>query len=276
MKTRRRCLPAGWYPQDKAGVIRKIELLREETAPPPVRAWAGILPHAGWEFSGRAALRVVLSVKGPVDTCVVVGGHLPPRAGLLAAFEDAYDTPLGPLPADRDLLDVLRQSLPLREDAFTDNTVEIQLPFVKYAFPDCSCLWLRAAPSGEAVALGETLGRLARESKKNVLVLGSTDLTHYGGNYGFAPRGRGEAAVRWVKEVNDKKLIDLFLSIDLDAALHTAETDSSACSAGGAAAAAAYARSLGTSQGTLLSYYTSYDVMPNESFVGYAGILYPA
>ena len=30
----------------------------------------------------------------------------------------------------------------------------------------------------------------------------------------------------------------------------------------------------GVTEGSLLDYYTSYDVMPNSSFVGYAAIVY--
>jgi AmmeMemoRadiSam system protein B len=275
MKTRRRCLPAGWYPAAPAETMREIEELRRRATPQPGRAWAGIAPHAGWHYSGRAALSVLLSVAGPVDTCVVVGGHLPQQGGVLAAFEDAYETPLGPLPVDRDLLALLKKNLTLREDIHPDNTVEIQLPLVKYVVPDCAGLWLRAAPSAEAIVLGQTLARLAAELKKNIFVLGSTDLTHYGDSYGFTPHGNGESAVRWVKEVNDKKLINHFLALDLPAALDAAEEDSSACSAGGAAAPAANCPPPGAAQGKLLSYYTSYDITPHDSFVGYAGILYP-
>jgi AmmeMemoRadiSam system protein B len=33
-------------------------------------------------------------------------------------------------------------------------------------------------------------------------------------------------------------------------------------------------KALGSEKGALLDYYTSYDIMPDDSFVGYAGILY--
>jgi AmmeMemoRadiSam system protein B len=240
----------------------------------PQPARAGIVPHAGWDFSGKAALSVILSIPQPIDTFVVIGGHLPAGAGVFAAYEDAYETPLGHVSADLDLLHKLKAILALKEDAVPDNTVEVQLPFIAYAFPDAHVLWLRAAPSTEAVELGKALHRLARESEKHILVLGSTDLTHYGPDYGLTSHGRGEQAQAWVKETNDKKIIDSLLRCDLSAALAAAEEDSSACSAGGAAAAAAYAAAWGAPHGTLLSYYTSYDIFPHESFVGYAGIVY--
>jgi AmmeMemoRadiSam system protein B len=77
--------------------------------------------------------------------------------------------------------------------------------------------------------------------------------------------------VKWVKEVNDKKLVDLTLAMDAPGLLQAAARDQSACSAGGAAAALAAAKKLGASKTHLVDYYTSYDIMPNSSFVGYLG-----
>ena len=64
------------------------------------------------------------------------------------------------------------------------------------------------------------------------------------------------------------------LEMDIDAALGRADRERSACSIGGAAAAMAFARAVGASSARLVGYMTSYDVHPDESFVGYAGILY--
>ena len=55
--------------------------------------------------------------------------------------------------------------------------------------------------------------------------------------------------------------------------LQAAQEDQSACSAGGAVAAVAATRKLGAREAVLHDYYTSYEVMPNDSFVGYAGIV---
>ena len=80
---------------------------------------------------------------------------------------------------------------------------------------------------------------MAKELKISILVFGSTDLTHYGPNYGFAPKGFGPEAVKWVKEVNDRKFIDQALKLDGPGMLKAAQQDQSACSAGGAVAAVA-------------------------------------
>ena len=148
----------------------------------------------------------------------------------------------------------------------------------------CSCLWSntfspgqspgpRAPHSNTATELGQAVAAVAKELKVSILVFGSTDLTHYGPNYGFAPKGYGSEAVKWVKEVNDKKFIDQALKLDGPGMLKAAQADQSACSAGGAVAAVAAAKAQGARKAALIDYYTSYDVMPGDSFVGYAGMV---
>jgi AmmeMemoRadiSam system protein B len=82
--------------------------------------------------------------------------------------------------------------------------------------------------------------------------------------------------VTWVKEINDKRIVDALLGQELDRALELARREQSACSVGGAVAAARFASQAGAEVGELLEYKTSYDVYPGPSFVGYAGIIFPS
>jgi len=50
--------------------------------------------------------------------------------------------------------------------------------------------------------------------------------------------------------------------------------NNSACSPGAVASAVKTCSVLGAKQGVLIDYCTSYDIMPDSSFVGYAGIVY--
>lgn len=274
-KLRPRSLPPGWYPAGGTETRRRLE--RFLSALPPgdaAGAWAGVAPHAGWEFSGRLACRVVRALAG-AQTIVVVGGHLASGDGVLAAGEEGYETPLGTLPADLELLAGLRDRLPVAQDRWADNTVEIQLPILRHLAPGARALGLRAAPSRDALVLGEALAAAADRLGRSVAVLGSTDLTHYGPNYGFTPRGTGSQALQWVREENDRHLVDALVNLELERVLELARRDHSACSAGGAVAAARYAAVRGAAAGRLLEYATSHEVMPGSSFVGYAAIIYP-
>ena len=274
MKVRPRTLPAGWYPDSQNRVEQVITDFLVDHTTIEYKMHSGIVPHAGWGFSGSIACRVISHIDPDHTTIVVIGGHLPPGETLLAAFEEGYSTPLGILKADIELLDKIRKEIDIKEDIYSDNTVEIQLPFIKYFFPDSMVIGMRAAPSKIAAQLGEILYYTAKKLGKKVVVLGSTDLTHYGSNYGYSPHGSGKQAVQWVKKVNDKNFIDSCIAMDVESALSHANNDKSACSAGGAVCAISFARQMGVTRGTLLEYKTSWDVHPSDSFVGYAGIMY--
>lgn len=273
MGVRRRCLPAGWYPGTAQGVR---EAVREWALPDDGRraAVAGVAPHAGWEFSGRLAGAVFAGLAVDLDTIVIIGGHLASVDGILCAPEEAYETPLGPAPADLELAAALRRLVRMDDDRWADNTVEVQLPLARHFHPQARCLGLRAPPSAAAGGLGRAVAAAGRTLGRRVAVVGSTDLTHYGPNYGFAPSGTGAAAERWVRDVNDRRFVEALVAMDEDAVRERAVREHSACSAGGAIAALAFARERGATRGELLSYGTSRDVHPGDSFVGYAAILY--
>jgi len=278
MRIKKRYLPSGWYPGTETRTRARIEGFLAELGPAQdigVEAVAGILPHAGWDFSGKLATDVMRRMGRRHATTVVVGGHLGPNDGIYAAFEDAFETPLGVLDADTELLKKIGRRIDLIEDRVPDNTVEVQLPIIKYLFPESRLVALRASPSALAVDLGTIIFESAAVLERRVIVLGSTDLTHYGESYGFMPQGTGEAAVKWVKEVNDRRLIDALLEIEAEKAIELALSEKSACSPGAAAAAASFARAHGVRKGRLLDYSTSWEIMPSSSFVGYAAILYP-
>jgi AmmeMemoRadiSam system protein B len=269
-------LPAGWYPGSKSGCLAEIESFTAGTSPLPAgtRVYGGIVPHAGWYFSGKLAARVFCltsRLTQPQVVCVF-GGHLGDSPPLLVA-EDAWETPLGQVSLATEFYEPLRKRLTLREEYPGDNTIEVQLPFVKHFFPQARVLALRSPHTPQALELGEAVAAVARDLKLTLLAFGSTDLTHYGPNYGWAPKGQGAEAVKWVKEVNDKKFVDLALKLDGPGMLQAAAQDQSACSAGGAVAAVAAAKKLGATKATLVDYYTSYDIMPGDSFVGYMGVV---
>jgi len=277
MRIRSRMLPPGWYPRTKSECLREMEQMVAgvKPLPPLTKIFGGIVPHAGWYFSGRLAARVfyLASLITQPQVVAVFGGHLRGDSPPLLVPDDAWETPLGPLPLATDFYEPLSQRLPLRTENPGDNTIEIQLPLVQHFFPNAKVLAVRAPHSPQAIALGEAVAAIAAEMKVSLLAFGSTDLTHYGPNYGWAPQGYGADAVKWVKEVNDQKLMDLALKLDGPGLLAAAARDRSACSAGGAVAAMAAAQKLGATKAHLVDYYTSYDIMPGDSFVGYAGIV---
>jgi len=281
MSRRERNLPRGWYPWDGKDCKKEIESYLKGWSPPSnlsIKGLGGIVPHAGWYFSGRLAARVFGSLKSErkVDLIVVYGGHLSPEDLPLIITEESWETPFGDIEIHTDFVKSLMKKIETKKESPSsgDNTIEIQLAMVKHFFPETKLLALRSPVSLKAKPLGEAVAEIAKEEGIHMLAIGSTDLTHYGPNYGFLAKGIGPAAVEWVKKENDKGFIDHALKMDIEGLLKHALEHDSACSAGAAAAAMATCKSLGAEKGILVDYYTSYDIMPDNSFVGYAGILY--
>ncbi|GHV73719.1 hypothetical protein AGMMS49940_10210 [Spirochaetia bacterium] len=275
-------LPPGWYPQTSGGVSQFLAKIPRNN-PADGTALAAAAPHAGWYYSGAIAARALLSLKRDADTVVIIGGHLPGGMPPLLTAEDAVETPLGEMPVDKEFRAALERSLStlfqgsnglcskVQSDRSADNTVEVQLPLAHYFFPKARLIALRLPADIRSLEAGKEIARIGRELGRRPVVLGSTDLTHYGTNYGYSPKGGGEKALAWVRDVNDANFIAAVKAGNPEAILDRAEADRSACSAGAVLGALGFAQGavLGAE---LLAYGTSADASPGEipdSFVGY-------
>jgi len=281
MILRKRALPRGWYPFDGKDCKGEIESYLEGWSPSQLqltKGLGGIVPHAGWYFSGKLAARVfhALKLKSKVEVVVLYGGHLSTEDLPRIVIEEACETPFGNIEIHEGIVKNLMKKMDLKKEspASGDNTIEIQLAMVKYFFPEAKLVAIRSPLSLKAEALGKEVAAIAKKEGIFILAIGSTDLTHYGPNYGFLSKGVGPASVDWVKKENDKGFIDRALRMDAEGLLKHALESDSACSAGAAISAMATSKVLGAEKGILLDYYTSYDIMPDDSFVGYAGIVY--
>ena len=277
MNLREPCLPRGWYPRETGKIEEFLEPFVNSSDSPA--APAAIAPHAGWYYSGLPAAMAVSSLDREAETVAVIGGHLPPGMPILVAEEEGAKTPFGVMKIDQMLREEFKKQVsaemkPPRPDSYQDNTIEVLLPMVHYFFPKAGLLWLRFPAELASHQAGKLLAKSAAKLKKRIAVIGSTDLTHYGDNYGYSPKGRGKPALEWVKNVNDAAFIDAVLAGDPSRALQRAQEDSAACSAGAALGALGFAACLGKASGRLLDYRTSADAdsqIPG-SFVGYAAI----
>jgi AmmeMemoRadiSam system protein B len=234
-------------------------------------------PHAGWFYSGAIAARAISSLDRDADTVAVIGGHLPAGLPPLFAEEDGVITPLGTMEIDREFREILIKELGGSGDPYQDNTVEIQLPMAAYFLPRARLLWLRLPAEGTSFETGNRIAQIGMALKRKIVLIASTDLTHYGRNYGFMPHGAGEKALEWVKKVNDARFLEAVEAGDPGMVLEYAERKKAACSAGAVLGALGFAEAWGLDQGRLLAYGTSADFMdddsaPPDSFVGYGAI----
>ncbi|MDR0569372.1 MAG: AmmeMemoRadiSam system protein B [Spirochaetaceae bacterium] len=280
MTLRKRRLPEGWYPLRAAEIQ---DFLTEFSGPRSGRAFAATAPHAGWRYSGKIAAAAASALDPSAETVVLIGGHLPEGAAPLFFEEDGAETPLGPLEIDRVFRDALRKELAQdlsapkpEKDRYQDNTIEVLLPIIAYFFPKSRIVPFRLPVSQASFEAGKAVSRIGTALRRKTVVLGSTDLTHYGEVYGFTPHGLGRKALEWMKTVNDQAFIQAVLSGAPAAVLARAEQDRSACSAGAVLGALGFAQAVGADKSELLAYGTSADACnqrePPDTFVGYAAM----
>ena len=281
MAVRKAVFAGSWYPASKKDCEYEIqEFLQQGSEIDPEKKFvAGIVPHAGWYFSGSIACNVIsrLRSEDPPDVIVVFGMHLHANSPCHLMAEGAWETPFGEIPVEEKLAAELvkKHSFSLETpDRFNqDNTVELQLPFIKYFFEDTKIVALGVPPSKSSLEIGQSVIGLAKEMGLTAKVIGSTDLTHYGSNYGFTSKGRGKKALDWVRRENDRRVINAMLALEPETVISEALASQNACCAGAAATAIAAAKNLGANQADEIAYATSYDKSPGDSFVGYVGIL---
>ncbi len=283
MHPRNAMFAGSWYPSESSLCEQQIqEFLYANPAPggmtPPFVG--GIVPHAGWYFSGAVACRTIqmLSEGDAPDALLVFGMHLRPGADNHIMTTGAWQTPFGEIPIATKLAEALTEHFPFKIETVTDftpdNTIELQLPFIKYFFPDVPIIPIGVPPDTASLDIGKRAVSLAAEMELTIKVLGSTDLTHYGPNYGFSPRGKGDRAAQWVREENDRKIIKAMVDMNPDRVLSEAASRLNACCAGAAATTITAARSLGAVRGHKVAYTTSYEKSPGDSLVGYAGVVF--
>ena len=291
MQTRKPIVAGQFYPGQHDSCVDEIKECLEGVALSkslPETIVAGIVPHAGWTFSGSLAALVFSAIKyrhEKVDTFVIFGATHSYFGQSPAVYDKgSWITPLGDVAIDEKLAEaVLSDSAAVAgSDAHSsEHSIEVQVPFIQHLFAVAKILPILVPPTPGAVALGEAVGDIiSGDKQKKIVCIGSTDLTHYGPHYGFTPMGTGADAFQWTSQVNDKEFIDLSLKLEPEGMLTSAAENYNACGAGAAAAAVAVAKRLGRTEGLLLAHTNSNEVMlqtmgtSSAESVGYAAIVF--
>ncbi len=287
MRVREPVVAGQFYPTSRARCIAEIEQCLPQQMPAnlPDPIVAGVVPHAGWSYSGPIAARVYAAIRAataPQTIVVLSAMHRwgATRPSVYAA--GAWATPLGEVAVDADLAGaVLAEGAGLlvdRPDAHADeHSAEVQMPFIQHLFPEAQVVPILMPADEMAVQVGAVIARTIAAARKRVVVVGTTDLTHYGPRfYGFAPAGIGQPALEWAR-ANDRRVIDLMVELRAQEIVAESATHRNACGGGAVAATVAAARQLGAQRGVLLEYTTSHEIMPSgpaSDFVGYAALVF--
>ncbi len=249
----------------------------------PAELVGALVPHAGWVYSGGVAARTLacLAASMKPDTAIIFGtDHTGVRRHSLYP-EGAWLTPLGPVDVDGELASELLVKLSGelvadRRAHDREHSIEVILPMLRYFWPGIRIVPIIVRPDPDSARLGSGIGSLVNRIDRNVVLLATTDLTHYGSLYGFLPVGIGAKGLDWLRE-NDKRMVACMCAADADGVLREAAVHGNACGAGAAAALISAVNKRGRERGYLVEYATSHGSDPPDTFtygVGYAGIVY--
>ncbi|MDD4230046.1 MAG: AmmeMemoRadiSam system protein B [Dehalococcoidales bacterium] len=263
----RRAVVAGsFYPADREELTSTIGGMLEKGYERR-RVLGAVVPHAGYMYSGRVAAGVISRIDLP-DTAVVIGpNHTGMGKPFSLAAEGSWQTPLGEVPIDEQLARrILGFSQYLEEDYSAhvrEHSIEVQLPLLQYFKPDIRIvpIILVGAPAAAYKEIGISIARAIRGSQNSVIVLASSDMTHY-------------EPVESAKD-KDMKVVEAILELDEDLMLQVVQQSHvSMCGAGPAACLIRAVRELGGGVAELVDYRTSGEASGNyNEVVGYAGII---
>ena len=259
-----------WYPGNPQRLAASVDAYISAADLPDIQGEivAVMVPHAGHIYSGPVAGYAFSALHNKEVACAAVISpmHHPYTQALLTTSHRSYQTPLGEVPVDHDLIRKLDVTLknrlgfgltPVSRDE--EHSLEIELPFLQRSLKGAFQLlpvMVRDQSLKTTRALGEALGEILKDV--SAIMVASTDLSHF-----YSQTIANELDGEFLRRVAD---------FDPEGVLK-AEDEGVGFACGRAALAAVMwaARGLGADKIQILNYATSGDVTGNFSeVVGYA------
>lgn len=269
-------LAGQWYPANPQSLAKEVDGYINA-------AYIGILegdvvavmaPHAGYIYSGSVAGYAFAAVTNlnPELVIVISPMHQPYYAPVMTSAHSAYSTPLGEIPVNQEIVkslsSVLNDESGLKlVEVFNDpeHSIEIELPFLQRALKsnfqllpimlrDQSAFMARTLSD----ALFQTLTRFGLTKKGSVILVASTDLSHY-----YSQQRA---------KLLDSELLKQVEMFDPEGVIRIEEQGKGyACGRGALSTVMWAAKALGANRAKILKYATSGDVSGDfDRVVGYA------
>lgn len=234
----------------------------------PERAIGAVMPHAGYLYSGAVAGETAAAIRIPREVIVLGPNHTGLGAAVSVFPAGHWRMPFGDVPVNESLArQIIDESdLPVPDEIAhaREHSLEVILPFLYYAgAEDLSFvpITLSTLSRDECRALGEALSRVIASRDEEILLVSSSDMTHYESH---------DSA-----KAKDSDAISRILDMDPDGLIEVVSRRRiTMCGIIPTAVMLYAAIALGATQARLIRYATSGEVSGDyEQVVGYAGII---
>lgn len=254
-----------WYPGHPESLKSEISRYLQRAALSPINGeLVGlVVPHAGYMYSGCVAAHAYSLLRDhPFDRVLILApSHRAYFKGASVYTPGGYRTPLGVVPLDRPMVDLLLKHPDLvrfvPEADAEEHSLEIQLPFLQVMLPS-----FRMTPvimGEQSFEFCEKLARVIVEASREtrLLLIASSDLSHY--HAASEARRLDRVVSDCVERFDPEGLSD-----------HLRQGDCEACGAGPMMTVMIASRLLGANKSKVLQYANSGDVTGDtRRVVGY-------
>ncbi len=269
-EVRRPAVAGTFYPRSAGELRELVGAYLAEASGDPAPARAALAPHAGLIYSGRCAAHVFRRVVLPPVVVILAPNHtgrVGAPGGASVWAHGAFGTPLGEIPVASAFAEALtaRCALATHDPVahLAEHAIEVELPFLQVGDRQCAIVPIVLAWDDWARCrqLAEDLAHLVRDWPQDVLLLASSDMTHY------------ESAERAAQK--DRLALDAAERLDGEALLDACHRHRiTMCGRAPGAVVLESARRLGASAAEVVDYRHSGWVTGDDAqVVAYAGII---
>lgn len=263
---RKPLVSGSFYPGNKEDQIKMVERMVDLESKKE-KALCLVSPHAGFEYSGPIAGAVFSSAELPEKFVILGPSHRGIQSQIAIMKEGVWETPLGHAQIESRLAElIMSHSQLITEDELahtSEHSLEVQLPFIQFFKKDFSFVPICISydtPFNDLEELGKAISQGIKEFKEEVLIVASTDMSHY--------------VSQEVAQKKDFLAIERVLQLDAKGLYDTVQREQiSMCGFQPTTSAIVASKGLGAQNATLIKYQTSGDTTGNYfEVVGYAGI----
>jgi len=175
-----------FYPGSEASLVQTLKILVPETQPEERKqALAVVSPHAGYIYSGGVAGETFGQVQVPENAVILGPNHTGQGAPVALMDQGAWDMPMGQVPVNKELaVQIAKNSPQVEIDDVAhrfEHSLEVQVPFLQYMQKDLTIapIVVSHVSYQTCMAVGKGLAAAIKDFGKPVLIVASTDMTHY-------------------------------------------------------------------------------------------------